>query len=55
MYIPEKVIAIGGINDHWNDDYDSLKKIVVSKKNKSYKAVDGVLFNKKALNWFHIL
>lgn len=47
LYIPEKVIAIGGINDHWNDDYDSLKKIVVSKKNKSYKAVDGVLFNKK--------
>lgn len=47
LYIPEKVVAISEINTSSDDAYKSLKKIVVSKKNKCYKSVDGVLFNKK--------
>ena len=40
-------MIVDDINMYWNDDYKLLKKIVVSKKNKYYKSVNGVLYAKK--------
>ena len=48
LYIPKTVKIADGLNFEYDGYYyKSLKKVVVSKENKYYKSVNGVLYNKK--------
>ena len=54
LYIPKTVKTAYGLNMHCGGIYyKSLKKVVVSKKNKYYKSVNGVLYNKKGTELVH--
>lgn len=54
LYIPKTVKIADGLNlDYDGYYYKSLKKVVVSKENKYYKSVNGVLYNKKGTELVH--
>ena len=54
LYIPKTVKTAYGLNMHCGGIYyKSLKKVVVSKENKYYKSVNGVLYNKKGTELVH--
>lgn len=54
LYIPKTVKIASGLNLYYDGIYyKSLKKVVVSKENKYYKSVNGVLYNKKGTELVH--